>query len=123
MYTKESFEKCYATASDNGIMVIELGGIITENSDPILSSVIRTIQEAGWNTALFKTEFSDTGDYICLAYKSDSIDITNWSYNNGGSRLYIGNMQIPDTQLNKQEAIIFTDDNPILTKWASERIR
>ena len=123
LYTKESFEKCYEVVSDNGLMVIELGGIITENSDPILSSVIKTIQEAGWNTALFKTDFSDKGDYICLAHKSDAIDISNWTYNNGGSQVYIVNMQIPDAQLNKQEAIIFTDDNPILTKWASERIR
>lgn len=123
LYTKESFEKCYEVASDNGFMVIELGGIITKNSDPIMSSIVMTIKEAGWNTALFKTEFSESGDYICLAYKSDTIDASKWSYQYGGSQLFIGNMQIPEDQLNQEEAIIFTDDNPILTKWASERIR
>ncbi len=123
LFTLESFEKCYELTRDNGVLIVEIGGYLEGNDDVILSSIMKTIKEAGWNTTLVKTKNSDLGDFICIAYKSDFLDVNSIQYKSGNSMYRLSNHIIPPSSYQSASSIVFSDDNPILTKWSSDRIQ
>ena len=122
LFTKQSFEKCYSKVNQDGVMVVEVGGIVEGDEDALLSSVNRTIESAGWNTLIFRTsKATSNSDYIIVGHKEETLNISNWNSIIDGQQQYLHNFQIDKQRLNQSTAKVFTDDNPILLNMASKR--
>jgi len=123
LFTTQSFEKCFKRTNKNGVVVVEIGGIIQGDKDPLLSSICKTIEEAGWKIKLFRTSMSDdNSDYIAVGYKKEPLDISNWISLIKGQNVYLKQYEIQRSTLNEQIGQVFTDDNPILYNLVSKQL-
>jgi len=121
LFTKESFQKCYDSVKEDGYMIVEIGGYLDGNEDKILASVLQTIESVGWKTIVIKTKSGTDGDYICLAFKDKAPNFSTIQYQLGNELLPLRNHIIPRDQIKNSLSRVLTDDNPILTKWSSQR--
>lgn len=104
LMTQEAFAEIHQLLNNKGILAINFYGFIKGSSGKAARSIYKSLKQGGFNIQLMATEGQEA--YRNLLFVCSQEPLTN--------ALEITNIQIPEKSIDLDDAVLLTDEKPVL---------